>query len=35
MVLKLEYFGKGVRNKLKGLKCGAGEGRERSVSPTL
>jgi hypothetical protein len=35
MVLKLEYFGKEVRNTLKALKCGIGEGNERSVSPTV
>ena len=34
-VLKPEYFGKQVTNTLKVLKCGAGEGRERSVSPTV
>jgi hypothetical protein len=35
MVLKLEYFGKEVRNTLKALKCSAGEECERSVSPTV
>jgi hypothetical protein len=35
MVLKLEYFGKEVRNTLKVLKCGVGEGCKRSVLPTV
>jgi hypothetical protein len=35
MVLKLEYFGKEVRNTLKVLKCGDGEGCKGPVSPTV
>jgi hypothetical protein len=34
MVLKLRHFGKSIRNTGKILKCVAGEGWRRSVSPT-
>jgi len=35
IVLKVGYFGKQVRNSWKVLKCGAGEGRRRSVGPIV
>jgi len=31
MVLKLGHFGKQIKNTWEVLKCGAGEGRRRSV----
>jgi hypothetical protein len=35
MVLKLGHLGKKIRNTLKVLKCGAGEGWRRSVGPIV
>ena len=35
MVLKLGRFGQQIRNTWKVLKCGAGEGRSRSVGPIM
>ena len=35
MVLKLGRFGKWIRNKWKGLKCGGGKGWTRSVRPIM
>jgi len=35
MLLKLEHFGKQIRNTLKVFKCGAGEGWGRSVGPIV
>jgi hypothetical protein len=35
MVLSTEYYGKYIRNNWKVLKCGAGEGKRRSVGPTV
>ena len=35
MVLKLGRFGQQIRNIWKVLKCGAGEGRKRSVGPIV
>jgi hypothetical protein len=37
MLLKLEHFGKQIRNTrtLKVLKCGAGEGWRKSVGPIV
>jgi hypothetical protein len=35
MVLKPEYFGKQVTNRLKSLKCGSGGVDETSLSPTV
>jgi hypothetical protein len=31
MTMELEHFGRQIRNTWKFLKCGAGEGRRRSV----